>query len=199
MAQILVVTNASHDESVRSLEATGGWCPDFNKGNAKLAYFDSVEGLLNYIKDTNHNGPIIFMFFYGLDFIERTISSLIEVGQVKEIRDSPLEYSLHLMTGSKTSPKVNHPTVLRNLSPRKFTDLKFYFDASVCDGVTPDAMDYCDLATLASLVLSKAETICATPSLFIDDHQLTGGKDQCTRSILRTFPGVNLMLGSEVC
>lgn len=189
MKKVIIVTNTSKAEASWRLKLTGDWSPIQNE-NTEVVFVSSVKGLLSYTNNSYCTDPVLFMFFHGLEFIENTISSLIELSQ-DPVREFPLAYATTLMTKKNHIVNANH-----FVTTSHFKDMRFYFDLSIVEmGPT---IDFCDIATMASLVLSKAGVLCDNRSLYIDDTHLVGGKDQPTRCLLRSFPGLDLKLGSGI-
>lgn len=197
MNKVLIVTNTSRTEAESNLSKTGDWSPIVND-QTELVFFNSVAGLLSYTEHSSYNSPVLFMFFHGLEFVENTISSLIELTHPPGVpRDVPLEYSMYLSSSSSRRSSLANSTI--SMTTSHFADLRFYFDLSIVEtNVYTTSVDFCSVATIASLVLSKSGVLSDNRSLYIDDTNIPGGKDQSMRCLFRSFPGLDLKLGSGV-
>lgn len=196
----MIVTNVSQAEAKKCLGSSGSWNPI--EDDSELIFFANIEGLIAYIGPHSrvYDGKVIIMFFNGLDYIERTVSTLIELKQQTTTRDSPLEFAMDLMTAKNVSRRGS-ATQETTRSHVQFTDMRFFFHLSICElvpGFSQDKEAFCTLATLVSTVVSKSGTVCTPRSLYIDDSTVEGAKEQPMRCMLRNFPDLEVRLGSGI-
>lgn len=137
--EALVVTNGTVDQVEQSLDKISGQCQDFSK--CTLIYFDTLNDLLVHLLQNEspaYHGKVLFMFFDGLNFVQKTLGDLIDHYNDRwHPRCVPYTYSMTLVVRAKTAKSAAPGAAAKTRGAaggmERLDNAYFYLDRSVCD------------------------------------------------------------------
>lgn len=191
--EALVVTNGSVQQVESCICKINDQCRDFDK--CKIVYFDNLNDLLCHLllNDlTTYHGKVLFMFFNGLEYVQETLSDLIDNYNDRfQLTSIPFNYSLTLIAKAGKDARGAAMKSAANSCMEHLDNAYFYFDNSVIEQDESSNALFLSIVCIAQDIIKKStHLIGRIRGLFLDDKNLAGERVYPLHSLLRNFPAI---------